>query len=329
MYFIDIDGNVCFYNSKNKNWCIKNDQTTFLLVSSNNRSTIALDVFGNAWVQGLNPWGQLGLGEKSKLVWTQVPNLPVLTKVRHGGMNTMILDAQGSIWSSGQNFHGKLALGDDEHRKFFSKIDSPIRFQHISLGYDHSVALDCDGNLWGAGSDWWGQLALGSRDNHSVFKRINHPNTIISVECGSYHTIALDTSEKIWGTGNNKHGQLGFNDRINRNNFEQINEGNFSKIFTGSNATVALDIEGNVWYCGTSATQVDIDRPTFHKILTFKNVVFVSVFIVPFSIYLLDTSRELWCLNLKDLSLHDLKYVPTNLLTNEINISVPRIKASS
>jgi len=193
---------------------------------------------------GRNNFGQLGMGDNIKRhVFTEVPiNTDFISVSISPTCNyTVAIDTEGNLWSTGNNEYGQLGLGDKIMRNIFTKIFcGDTRFVAISCGGNGSVAIDDHGNLWGT--------------NKNTFTKIICNTSFTTISSFSGHVMAIDIEGNLWGTGNNGYGQLGLDMDCYQYTWEKIIPSssceNFVTIVCGSNHTVAINIEGNLYGTG-------------------------------------------------------------------------------
>lgn len=147
----------------------------------------------------------------------------------------------------------------------------------VSNGYDHTVTLKTNGDVYIWGNNTYGQLGM-PLDTKCVSKPelMNVNKKAIDVEAGQYYTLILTSDNKVLATGYNGEGQLGNNSTKSSDGLVSVLIGtvdkdgnvtceeltNIVKIATGTNVSMALDKDGNVYAWGygynSYATKLDI-----------------------------------------------------------------------
>ncbi len=133
----------------------------------------------------------------------------------------------------------------------------------ISVGYNHVLIVKQDNTLWGYGNNADGKLGL-SEDLYETPVKIM--NNVEKAEAGSDHSIVLKTDGSVWTFGSNLYGQLGYGDIRSSSIPHKIME-NMMDIVAGTSATFAIDINNDLFMCGTmfgNADGNDLDR-LIHK----------------------------------------------------------------
>lgn len=218
--------------------------------------TIFLDQDGGCWSTGSNRCGALGLDIAG---YTQNPilieGIPQMKYISSGCDHSLFLDAEGSVWGCGLNKSGQLGTGDHKtsHNQL-TKIDNIPEIEYISCGYDHSLLLDRQGGVWSFGSNAFGQL--GFRTNDATVKIPTQIENIprMNLVASGCHSLFLDKQGSVWACGGNELGELGLGDRNQRDVPEQIKSIPTSVQFIacGSEHSMFLDNEQNVWGCGSN-----------------------------------------------------------------------------
>jgi hypothetical protein len=129
----------------------------------------------------------------------------------------------------------------------------------ISGGQHHTLALKSDNTVlaWGEGA--FGQLGTGNLDNSPTPVAVSGAkNTnIVAVSAGGFFSLALKTDGSLISWGDNTHGQLGNNLQGSINSTSTpVDVGvtfKFTAIATGSNHSLALRDDGNVYSWGDNS----------------------------------------------------------------------------
>ncbi|KAL1412746.1 hypothetical protein Q8F55_000493 [Vanrija albida] len=207
-------------------------KVTKIIAGSNANYALALDVYGVAHLFGKLPTGGLGPpGSKGIVPHDQ----PLHIAPHSAGL------AQGARWVDG------------------------------SVGRSHFFLIDNDGGVWGCGNNVAGQLGLPISAEEPKLVQIKGPwvsqgAKIVQVSTGLTFSLFLTDSGQVYAAGSSEFGQLGNGTtgerlvKAGRMSYEvqtpprQITEGLGSKkvvqISSGSQHSLALDDEGNVWAWG-------------------------------------------------------------------------------
>ncbi|KDQ61663.1 hypothetical protein JAAARDRAFT_66744 [Jaapia argillacea MUCL 33604] len=230
----------------------------------------------NLWVEGMvekDAFGGVGKG---------------LESVVAGGVHTLFIDESGAVWSCGVNDDAALgritggvpdpsnpgsslkseALEVTPHR-LQSLVDEKFRAVQIAAGGCVSAAISTDGQLrvWGSFRQGSGLLGFSSDAKHQFLPiplpLFETPSTLseklVSVAAGDNHLILLTSLGTIYTLGVGEEGQLGRKvverRKIRGTVPEKVVLGTRRSrravaIGAGSNASFAVDEEGNVWGWG-------------------------------------------------------------------------------
>ena len=271
--------------------------------------TLALSNDGSLYSFGANVYGQLGLGHCEIVTSpTFIPNLPKITMVSCGAEFTVCIDEQGFLWSFGGNDYGQLGTGNTMFAKVPQKIE-PFddtneihRAKNISCGGNHILVLSNDDNLWTCGSNSFGQLCIGDR----TLKKTNFQKTSFSniskISAGYHYSLFQNFDGELYGCGSNANGELGLGHMKSPQIFPCIiphQIPNIAHFCSGSYHSLCLDIEGNVFYTGTTIftsyydpSDHKIPQNKFHQILNLPPIRAISC--VGPSSYLIDFEDNLW-----------------------------------
>ena len=236
----------------------------YVQVSVGDSHMIALDSEGNIWSWGNNREGQLGNGSKGEdvLVPTKVTNGIKYTQIS-ADQHCLALDEEGNIWSWGSNSKGQLGNGEsgfDKNVLIPTKITNGTTYTSIVAGNSITLALDNEGNIWAWGDNDDGKLGNGeSGYNENVVlipTKITNETKYKQISAGFDHSLALDEEGNIWSWGGNSSGQLGNGKSGYSENVlipTKITNGTkYTSIVAGNNTTLALDNDGNLWFCGSN-----------------------------------------------------------------------------
>lgn len=163
--------------------------------------------------------------------------------------------------------------------------DDDLKYTNIYGGYNYSIVKDDKDQYYGMGLSTNGQLTLvpdylnkGSNNNSDVDNnnRHNNNNAFVSqqlkinkltplplinnlhvkdVICGENHVILVDMKGNIYSYGQNNYGQLGlghFNNVYTPTLIESLNDKNPLRICCGSNHTLLLSNDGELYSWGAN-----------------------------------------------------------------------------
>jgi alpha-tubulin suppressor-like RCC1 family protein len=230
---------------------------------------------GTVWTWGYNESGQLGVGNTDNTnIPVQVEGLPTNAVAVAAGYNhTLALLSDGTVWAWGDDFFNQLGDG------LGTESDTPVQvpgltgIAAICAGGNHNLALDTNGNAWA-----WGSFILfqpvpnivfgppgvagkfakaNAEDNGDWPAMVAGLTNVVGLAAGASHSLLLDNEGRLWAWGSDAYGQFG--DGGPDNNGGQYDadlpiqvRNNIIAIAAGSDASVVLDGNGNLWQCGDS-----------------------------------------------------------------------------
>lgn len=146
--------------------------------------------------------------------------------------------------------------------------------KYVSVGAGHTLIVKNDNTLWGLGYNEYGQLGQGEiKRTDDYFKYeycepyfyeepVKIMNNVEKAEAGSSHSVVLKTDGSVWTFGDNLYGQLGYeHKKINPMPCKILE--NMEDIVAGTSATFAIDINNDLFMCGTmfgNAIGGDLDK---------------------------------------------------------------------
>jgi alpha-tubulin suppressor-like RCC1 family protein len=130
----------------------------------------------------------------------------------------------------------------------------------VSAGNSHSLALKANGEVWSWGSNSLGQLGdntLLLTEHKSSPISVVGGHSFIEIAAGGSYSLALKANGEVWAWGGNASGQLGINLPTSSHQSSPISVAgghSFTKIVTGTSATLALKANGEVWAWGNNTS---------------------------------------------------------------------------
>jgi alpha-tubulin suppressor-like RCC1 family protein len=238
--------------------------------------SVAVKADGTVWSWGDNEYGQLGDGgtEYDTNLPVRVQGLPTnAIAVAAGYSHTLALLGDGTVWAWGDDSFNQLGDGNWASSSTPVPVPGLTGIAAICAGGNHSLALDTNGNVWAWGSfdlyhadivfsplETTGLLAgADAEDNGYWPAMVAGLTNVVSLAAGASHCLALDNDGKVWAWGFDGVGQLGDGGPDNNGGQydieipSQIMElTNIVAIAAGSDASVAVDSNGNLWQWGAS-----------------------------------------------------------------------------
>ena len=234
---------------------ISTDSRTFLYVTSD----------GIAYGNGLNSYGQIGLGDKTNRVRPMPINytlnyiytLSNIKQVSCGHEHSAILTEDGFVYTCGKNNYGQLGtnefLTNNVELNFMQIVRSDVK--KVSCGINTLFILTNNGDVYACGQNNYGQLGLGDTTNRNVPTLIPNFSNIIDINTSSYyHTLFLTENEEVYACGLNNKGQLGIGNTTNMNTPTEVTSAfAIKKIFAGYLCSFFIDDAGDVYSCGDNS----------------------------------------------------------------------------
>ena len=263
--------------------------------------TITLSNDGILHSFGYNAQGQLGLGHNNfrVLLPTPIPNLPKINMISCGQYFVVCLDYEGFMWSFGFNNRGQLGTGNNTDFNVPQKILNIPPVHSVSCGYEHTLIITDESDLWSCGRNNYGQLCHGDKEDRSIPKKTSFSN-ISKTSAGSDHSLFQKEKGEIFACGHNQQGACGlghFNSPQITPSLIRDAPSNIVQFLCGSNSSLFLDSEGNVFSVGNNGFgSLGLGHNTHQNVLRkISNIPPIqAISCVSDSRYLLDFEGNLW-----------------------------------
>ena len=236
--------------------------------------SVAVKADGTVWTWGQNWAGQLGTGNTDDTnVPVQVEGLTNAVAVAAGYNHTLALLSDGTVLAWGYDNFNQLGDGSGNSSSTPVPVPGLPGIMAICTGGNHNLALDTNGNVWAWGSDSLyassvvfhplgvaGKFAkAGAGDNSNRPVMVAGLANVVGFAAGASHSLALDNEGNMWAWGVDGSGQLGDGGPSNNGGQNSVDipmrvlgMTNIIAIAAGSDASVALDGNGNLWQWGAS-----------------------------------------------------------------------------
>jgi alpha-tubulin suppressor-like RCC1 family protein len=221
-------------------------------ISAGLNHSYAIDDEGLVWSWGNNENGQLSRGVLGGIYKKpgKSAGLKNVKSISSSNGFSIFVRNDGLLYSVGLNDKGQLGLGDYDTRNIAQKVSylSEADIKSVSTGSEHVIAIDSGTEVFTWGNNNKGQL--GKEKENS-----NLPDSIplkggVGVFAGGNNSAILKADGKLWFAGENIYGQFGDEIYLNSSSLNQINLDSVSDFAVGSNFTIAIDKNGNLYGWG-------------------------------------------------------------------------------
>jgi alpha-tubulin suppressor-like RCC1 family protein len=246
--------------------------------------SLAIDSNGTLW-----SWGQLDNGQDETNVPTQVLGMTNIIAIaaygqEGGGDPAVAVRADGTVWMwgmSGCDTYGfppvqiaglsnvvSVTAGNCQTFALMTngtvymwgngnEVPAPVsglsNIVAICAGDIHTLALASNGIVWAWGYNDYGQLGDGGAENYSAVPvMVVGLTNVIAIAVGANHSLALDGGGQLWAWGDDEYEQLGDGGVAYGVNLpmQVVGMTNIISIAAGTDASVAVDGNGNLWQWG-------------------------------------------------------------------------------
>lgn len=192
------------------------------------------------------------------------PDAVVFTDVYAGGNFALAQTSEGELYGWGRNNDGQLARGPGssgatEYTPVPVSLPEAVTYTSISTGYDHSLALGSDGHVYAWGNRSSGRLGSGSlSEQPHVPVQVSTPAGVsfTEVSAGRNFSLALDAAGQAYAWGDRDRGRLGDGNSSGSQwtptEVSMPAGVTFTSISAGSNHSLALGSDGNVYAWGNN-----------------------------------------------------------------------------
>ncbi len=243
-------------------------------VSTGDYHSIFVATDGNVYSCGYGYYKQLGHGDTSNkstptLIQYFVDNTITISQISAGIYHSIFIATNGNVYSCGRGNDGQLGHGDTSDKstptliQYF--VDNTITISQVSIGDYHSIFVATNGNVYSCGYGNYGQLGHGDTSDKSTPTLIQYfvdeSITISQVSAGNHHSIFLHTNSNVYSCGIGNSGRLGHGDTSDKSTPTLIqyfvdNTITISQVSTGSEHSIFLATNGNVYSCGSGSHRV-------------------------------------------------------------------------
>lgn len=161
------------------------------------------------------------------------------------------------LYGWGRNIYGDIGLGNTTAYSSPKQVGALTTWSKISKGSAHSLAISDSGALWAWGNGSGGKLGLGNTTSYSSPKQVGSLTnwaTLMKSNGIASFSAAIKTDGTLWMWGTNGEGELGQGNQTYRSSPVQVGAlTNWSKVATGSTATIAIKTDGTIWSWGRNS----------------------------------------------------------------------------
>jgi len=217
---------------------------------------------GEVYSEGLNNFGQLGVGDLvNRSEWKAVrfpseQGQPRIKKLSTDGEHVLALDTAGGLWTWGSSESGALGTGANIPALTPQKLSVSYSFEKLATGDDFAVAIDSLGSLYTWGQNKSGQLGNGSTNASQGPTILNTDgNRFTEVSAGSNYAMAIDESGALWAWGSNDSGQFGNGNKTSANTPQRVSDGPWKMVAASrfSKTVLAVNKNGELYSWGSGA----------------------------------------------------------------------------
>ena len=253
------------------------DMKNVKAISSGGYHTMIIKADGTLCGTGSNWAYSLGLHDRDRKIrrFTEIPDIPAMTKVCTGDRHTIALQSVNKLWGVGSNNYGQLGLGGDENKdcQQFIEVPGVSDIMKITAGSSSTFIIKNDNYLWAAGYNYKGNLGDGTFAHRNLFVKIM--GSVTTVSSGASHTFILKNDNSLWAVGNKQYGKFGNGSTETTHTATPVKVlDNVKDVKTGFNHSIVLKNDNTVWGAGANTHGQlglgDKNYRIFFRIITFK-----------------------------------------------------------
>lgn len=227
-------------------------------------SLLAVDIYGDLWLKGLNGYGQFGNGTTTQFNNLTKSNVSHVSKVWTYNTRSFLLKQSGVLYAAGVNStSGVLGVGTTTYQYLtFTKVESngKIWFDLADIGsYNLVFALCTDGTLWGWGNST-GTLAgilAASNSIKTTPVQIGTGRNWVKIWARMGAVIVKRIDGLILVAGENTSGRLGLGHNNNvKWPWEELPEIDWKDFAIDWDSILAIKEDGTLWACGENIHKV-------------------------------------------------------------------------
>ncbi|EFC37391.1 alpha-tubulin suppressor domain-containing protein [Naegleria gruberi] len=257
--------------------------------------TILLTKENQLYACGKNNYGQLGMGNLTKVVNifkfvdSSLNGMPkeLITDIKCGRYHTMFITNQpnDNVWVCGKNKTGQMSLPSmniyPSPQRLITQFSGKVLF--ASCGSEYTFIKTTD-HIYACGDNSRGQCGVGIElPQIKKFTVVRDPlfirQDIVQIECGEFHTLFLTASGEIWGAGTTVNGQLGLDPVVlgKQNLYSPTkipvsNNEPIKSISCGFHHSAFLTKTGKIFICGRNGDGQLATGETVPRLFSFTHI---------------------------------------------------------
>lgn len=225
------------------------------------RTSMLLKDDGILYATGSNGSGEMGSFDFQPRLDFGVIRIGVKAVFCGPGAGAFFLHEDGSLYASGDNSWGQLGAGASRGvESALIALGEGRKASRMAFSGSATVALDEEGEVWVTGDNNEGSVraADGTAPEGDRFAKLSAPGYLQNVKAiagSSNHSLYILQDGSVWACGGNAYGQLGTGGSktggVEARKMLAVE--NAVAVAAGSNHSLILDADGNLYACGSNA----------------------------------------------------------------------------
>ena len=214
-----------------------------------------------------------------------------------GGELLLVMEDNGECYSRGSNVNMMIGNGKSFYLTEPTKADTDMDMTYFTVTGRTIFAVDVNGQLWGYGDNSYGQLGNGSTVAETDYIKILDGVKVTEVYFKSGVCACIDKEGNLYVWGQNIYGIAGTGDEKPILTPTKIEVAKFKSMWFGLQYGCAVDIDVNIWVCGTPEVDgfIGNKNETFPWTRVSEGISFKDVYVITDSLLGLDENGDVWC----------------------------------
>lgn len=175
-------------------------------IESGSDYNLLLDSNRLIWAFGQNTWGQCGVHDSIRNVYTphRVPQINQIVDIAAGFESSYAIKSDGTVWAWGRNQSGELGANvpiSNNPNPMPTQVPGISQAVQVESGYQFAAALLSDGRVMAWGNNDYYQLGNGSKQSSPIPVLVTGLFGIHSIAVTSGIGFALDSSGQLFSWG--------------------------------------------------------------------------------------------------------------------------------